>query len=552
MSDKHQASSSGAGPLLWVTSKTQSNSHIRTKAEDVAIRKHVQAHLQQIGTKPDALGRRPHRRRKRGASIGSSFANPCDSARSVGCQCDSPSGSSCPSLSRGSSPEVCSFHSQVATPEPVNTNAPNAKSFSDGLDGPILAHFLGGLDPFGSAAIDLTTSNVDLLSHCQSFHVSAAWPRQTGLADGRAADWNLHVNDALASPLYLQALLASGAFVKSRLSSDNIAARSSFLSAQQEAIALLRKSVASRHYDKTTVLAIMQLVSLSYQAGFYDEAIAYQHGAKNILSNQLTKDWRPHEMVLVSDIWLSVGDMELGPFAPNAFDPGPWAEQGVGRHITNASRRRMLPELSSIPSTATSSLHDIFGAIDELSEVYDWLHVTRNTAERSKAALWLHLRSTATKRRLMTYLIFARQAGKKPTGLFKETFVTAVCNGAMCYVNFAFVPQTQAKRIMRAGPLAAYRQILRRVVVEAGLARPKHEDRQLLLWLLFVGLVSETHFEQDTRPEDINLFSTKFRMLAKGLGCSSWADAKLVLQRYLYRAQAMDDALMSLFGGERP
>lgn len=402
----------------------------------------------------------------------------------------------------------------------------------------------GPWDPFGSAAIPLTPSKLDLLTHYQHFHTRAAWPRLAGAVNDTSADWPFQIKDAVADPLHLQTLFACGAFAKLCVSTDSTAALSTFLSTKHKAITLLRQHITAQSHDKATVLAIMQMVSLSYHAGYYDEAVAYQRGANTILRSHSTEAYKPHEMVLVTDIWLSIGDMELGPFAPHEFDPGPWQHEGLAEDRFRYCR---LPELAPqvLPE---SSLQDIFGAINELSEVYDWMHVTRNANEKSKVGLWLHLRSTAIKRRLMTYLITARRASKKPTELLRETLVTTVCNAAICYVNFAFAPKGETHSILRAGPLGAYRRILRRVVVEAGLCESSRERHQpLLLWLLFVGIVSERHFQQETSsPQDLLLFESKFTGVVEESGCCSWKDSKSVLQRYLYRPQIMDETLQQL------
>jgi hypothetical protein len=508
-----------ASNILWVN-RTSQNLKSRTAAEDVAIRKHVH------GWRRARSGRAS--KSDRPAAVTPEGLNGQDDRVST-----------TESESSGDSAPASPRHRQVDMDDSVVESSRMAL-----LRGPG-SHF----DPFASTASPMTPDTIELLQHCERFHLFAAWPRLTGAIGYTTADWTANLGDALTDALHSSAFFACGAFARTQSRKFEPKSFHTYLTSKQSAIVALRQSIETQQLGKSTVLAIMHMVALEHQSGHFKEAIEIQRGAKTIIE-QLGSAvrWKAHEMAFITDIWLSVDTMEYGCFEPEAFDPGPWTRQSAVRQLDYAA----IHDLSTFKQEVAdlqpaNQLRGLFAAIRELTAVYDWLHITRSVEEKSKAALWLQMRATATKRRLMTYLIRTRAASKRATGLLRENLEMAMCNSAVCYVCFAFV-STDFIGIAPAGPQSVSSQIVTRVLYEAELATPEDRDDAALLWVLFVQIAQQQYSRPDlAHDSEIAPFKQKFAEILSRLECSSWLQAKRILQRYLYRPQLMDSILRDLY-----
>jgi hypothetical protein len=509
---------------FWVN-RTSQNLKLRTTAEDTAIRKHVQSWRRQTATPKIRKHRKPPSQLPDITTsppvFGREFSTP---------ESDASSGDASPQS------DTSVVITRESSPEPPTIA--------------LAAVYEGALDPFSSTALPMSSANVDLLQHCQRFHTFAAWPRLASTIDRATADWRVTVGDALSDQLHLHAFFACGAFARSQARQFEPSSFRSYLSSKQSAIVALRQNVASEQLGKSTVLAIMHMVALEHQAGQFAQAISIQRGAKTIIE-RLGSDvqWKSHEMAFITDIWLSVDDMEFGCFSPDAFDPGPWNQQAAVRQFANVHEQALLPDLDEgvHMTEADASLGDLFAAIRDLTVIFDWMHETRSSDERSKAAIWLQMRATATKRRLMNYLIRAKAASQWPTAWLRENLIMALCNSAVCYVCFAFV-RTDFIGIAPAGPQSFSSQIVNRMLQEAELAAPEDRDDAAMLWILFVQIAQQQYSRPDlAHLPEITPFKHKFADLLTRLRCTSWLQAKRILQRYLYRPQLMDSMLRELF-----
>jgi hypothetical protein len=509
---------------FWVN-RTSQNLKLRTTAEDTAIRKHVQSWRRQTATQKTRKYRRLPAKHPDGTTSRPGSARETSTPESDASSSDA-------SLPSDTSIDV----TRDSSPEP-----------------PVLALsavFEGASDPFSSTALPMSSANVDLLQHCQRFHTFAAWPRLASTIDRATADWHVTVGDALSDQLHLHAFFACGAFARSQSRQFEPSSFRAYLSSKQSAIVALRHNIATEQFGKSTVLAIMHMVALEHQAGQFAQAISIQRGAKTIIE-RLGSDvqWKPHEMAFITDIWLSVDDMEFGCFAPEAFDPGPWNQQASVRQFVNVHEQAVLPELDAEfhEIETDTKLSDLFAAIRDFTVIFDWMHETRSSEERSRAAIWLQMRATATKRRLMNHLIRAKAASQWPTGWLRENLIMALCNSAVCYVCFAFI-RTDFIGIAPAGPQSFSSQIVNRVLQEAELAAPEDRDDAAMLWILFVLIAQQQYSRPDlAHLPEVTPFKHKFADLLTRLRCTSWLQAKRILQRYLYRPQLMDGILREIF-----
>ena len=315
-----------------------------------------------------------------------------------------------------------------------------------------LTPFRGNSDPFSVAALPLAAQDHDIIRQARQFLVFVGRPDKTTavwrapIAD--TSNSQIQIRQTIANEAEIHAILAAGYAVNVKLfKGDHARSLAQSLYHKTKAVELLRDRLYSQGFSRSVTTLIRLLISLDFEASDNESALVHLRGLWAMAATTPGTLADAQDLLLVSDVWISMSLLKPPEIRPSLYDPGPRERQHFGHTLSALGYEYGIPPIGGY---ATS--HHADSALDEKTwsllkgsqEVIDTkalMEKIRDPRLLNDVIQWMSRRSIAvTAFCVMGYVEnseIARSPGN-PDPL-ASTLMAAACMSGTMFMNFKFL-----------------------------------------------------------------------------------------------------------------
>lgn len=430
---------------------------------------------------------------------------------------------------------------------------------------PSLIKWKGCYDPFQTAAVPLTPRDHEIIRQALLFPVFAAWPsKATAVFRAPIADTaNSHIKlqQAMTSEAHIHAILASGYHMAAgSLGPNSEVFRGRGLAHKTRAVALLRQNLLTSGLSEGAASLIRLLISLDFEAADLTASLIHLRGLWAMSSSVPGTLLDIQELLIVSDVWISLSLLKKPEISPSRYDPGGRALQ------TFDSALRLLdggtnevcfyePETESRSETALDN--ETFRLLDAAHEVVNTkatMDKIQGGALQQEVVWWMHRRATAVSGLLVTGYVDATGSGALPIvadhSHFRKELIAAACLCGILFMNLRFVDSPSNYNFSKT--YQSIEPILRQVSHQSG-DDMEHDQNEVYLWLLLMCAMGGDVYAARGDIPFSGWPAQEFRRVCARLDIKDKDASAATLRRFQYYSE-MDEFITELlsYQGELP